>query len=122
MKWQKKLYKEEFMNSPKMYILVLDDVPKDKVPVICAHASLSCFLMKQNDFSDEFQDWINSSFAKVVCSVTRAEFERAIQEPGVSGIWITTESSLGGREVAVTFVPKREFPKFFKFFKLWKAN
>lgn len=101
----------------KMYILILNDVPDNLVPVTAAHASLACYLEYPNDL--EMKIWLSTSFKKVVCSVNQTEFDKAKEAGNYN---ITTESALGGRVVAITFVPRREFPKCFSFFKLWKPN
>ncbi len=104
----------------KMYILVLDEVPKDMVPVISAHASLSCYLNLKDVFPAEFDEWLNTSFKKVVCEVNASEFHIALKD-AERGRCLITESSLGNKIVAVAFAPRKEYPKCFKFFKLWRA-
>ncbi len=107
----------------KMYILIKDTVPKDMVPVICAHASLSCYLDLKDDseeIKENFELWLATSFKKVVCEVSEAEWNQAIEKE--SNCHFITESSLGDQEVAVVFVPRNEYHKCFKFFRKWKAN
>jgi peptidyl-tRNA hydrolase len=99
----------------KMYILVREFVPSGKVPVATAHASLACYL-KFKDHPD-MVEWLSSSFAKVVCTVTDAEFEKAKEE---KDSLVITESTLDGQEVAVVFVPRKVYPKGFGFFRLYK--
>lgn len=107
----------------KMYILVLDDVPKDLVPVICAHASLACYLNKYEDsekIHDNFDIWLKESFKKVVCEVNEKEWNQAIDKE--VDYQFITESSLENREVAIAFTPREDYHKCFKFFRKWKAN
>ena len=101
----------------KMYILVKESIPNNLVPVITAHASLACFLKYEQD--EEMQHWINSVFKKVVCKVTEVEFEKARQ---VEKNVLLTESLLNNQEVCLAFSPREEYPKFFKFFRLWSPN
>lgn len=101
----------------KMYILILRDVPDDLVPVITAHAAVACYLkFKKNEF---MQEWSTGVFNKEVCSVTQKEFDNALQ---TADYVIMTESSLGGRIVAVAFSPRPEWPKGFRFYPRWKVG
>ena len=57
------------------------------------------------------------SFYKVVCRVTDAEFEAAkLLEDSV----VLTESALDNAEVAIAFRPRAEWPKAFKFYRLYR--
>jgi len=60
--------------------------------------------------------WL-SSFRKVVCKVNEKEFENA---KSVKKKVVITESALGDAEVAIAFSPREEWPKMFKFFRLYK--
>ena len=99
----------------KMYILVRDDVPLGFAIVAVAHASLAGYL----HFSEtpEVAEWLSGPFFKAVCKVTDQEFEKA---KAVADHVILTESALGGREVAIAFKPRADWPKMFKFFKLYR--
>lgn len=102
----------------KMYILIKDNVPVDLAPLIAAHASLAGYLK----FSDraEVQEWVNPGpFYKAVCVVNDKEFENA---KAFEDYQVMTSSELGGQEVALVFCPRNEWPKPFKFYKLWKAK
>jgi peptidyl-tRNA hydrolase len=99
----------------KMYILVRDDVPLGFAMVAVAHASLAGYLKFQD--TPEIQDWISGPFFKAVCKVNAKEFENA---KSVADHVILTESALDNREVAIAFKPRQEWPKMFKFFKLYK--
>ena len=99
-----------------MYICVLDDVPTNYVPLVTAHASLACYLTFKND--PKMEDWQKNSFRKVICGISRDELEMLKKESYYN---ITTESSLGGIEVAISFCPRESWPTPFKYLQLWKS-
>lgn len=99
----------------KMYILVRESVPTGFAMLAAAHASLACYL-KYRD-TPEVAVWLAGPFYKVVCRVSDAEFEVAKDfEDNV----VLTESGLGGAEVGIAFRPREEWPKAFKFYRLYK--
>ncbi|HAO08239.1 MAG TPA: hypothetical protein DCQ50_14915 [Chryseobacterium sp.] len=98
----------------KMYIIVLNTVPDKLVPVITAHASLACY--KKFEDNKNMIEWISGIFKKVVCVVNETEFNSFKNE---TDYILLTESSLDNREVALAFCPKEEYPKKFKFLKMW---
>ena len=53
----------------------------------------------------------------MVCKVNEKEFENA---KSVKKKVVITESALGDAEVAIAFSPREEWPKMFKFFRLYK--
>lgn len=80
-----------------------------------AHASLAAYLRYRD--SPEVVAWLSGPFSKVICKVSDEEFERAKTfEDSV----VLTESALGGQEVALAFKPREEWPKAFKFFRLYR--
>jgi peptidyl-tRNA hydrolase len=99
----------------KMYILVRDDVPLGFAMVAVAHASLAGYL-KFHD-SPEVQAWLAGPFFKAVCKANDKEFENAKKVPDHV---VMTESALGGREVAIAFKPREEWPKMFRFLRLYR--
>lgn len=99
----------------KMYILIKDDVPEGFAVLAAAHASLACYLKYQEDA--EMQQWVSGTFFKAVCRVNAKEFEKAKEFEG--GV-VLTESALDNREVAIAFKPREEWPKPFKFYRLFK--
>ncbi|MEL6557170.1 MAG: peptidyl-tRNA hydrolase [Bacteroidota bacterium] len=99
----------------KMYILIKDDVPDGFAILAAAHASLAAYL-KFSD-TEEVKEWLSGSFYKVVCRVNSKEFEKA---KTFDDQVVLTESALDHREVAIVFKPREEWPKPFKFYKLWK--
>lgn len=100
-----------------MYILVKEDIPLGKAVVGIAHASLACYLKYENE--EDVKQWIGDVFYKTVCKVSPAEFEKAKQEEDYV---LMTESSLDNAETVLAFRPRSEYPKYFKFFRLFKEN
>ncbi len=99
----------------KMYILVRDDVPLGFAMVAVAHASLAGYLEFQE--TEEVKEWLAGPFFKAVCKVNAKEFENAKTVPDHV---VLTESALDHREVAIVFKPRQEWPRMFKFFKLYR--
>lgn len=99
-----------------MYILVRDDIDLGHAMLACAHGSLGCYLDYQT--AEAMQDWTKNSFRKVVCKVTPAEFAEAKKFDLSQRVM--TESGLGGVETAIVFVPREDWPPFFKSLKLYK--
>lgn len=99
----------------KMYILVRDDLSSGFAMLACAHASLAAYLK----FSEtpEVREWLDGPFSKVICQVSEKEFEIARQ---VEDNLVLTESALDNREVAIAFKPRQEWPKMFRFFRLYR--
>ena len=99
----------------KMYILIKDDVPLGFAILAAAHSSLAGYLKFQE--TKEVEEWLSGPFYKVVCRVNEKEFTKAKDfEDRV----VLTESALEGREVALVFKPREEWPKPFKFYKLYR--
>ena len=98
----------------KMYIIVKDTVPDKLVPVITAHASLACY--KKFEHNKHMIKWINETFKKVVCIANEIEFDKFKSEVDFV---VLTESSLESKEVSLAFCPREEYPKKFKFLKMW---
>jgi len=99
----------------KMYILIKETVPLGFAMVAAAHASLAAYLK----FADtpEVKLWLSGPFYKAVCKVNEQEFEEAKSVPDCV---VLTESALEGQEVAIAFKPREEWPKRFKFLRLFK--
>ncbi|WP_165246620.1 hypothetical protein [Paludisphaera soli] len=103
------------MSPVKMYILVRESVPLGFAVLAAAHASLAAYLRFRD--TPEVASWLAGPFFKVVCKVDDAEFERAKSfEDSV----VLTESALGGQEVAIACKPREEWPKAFRFYKLYR--
>lgn len=100
----------------KMYLLIADDVPDNFVPVCAAHASLACYLkFRDNDM----QEWLDQSFRKVVCRVSRDDFALAA---ALDRAVVMSESALNDMDVAVALAPRKEWPEFIQKVKLWKPK
>lgn len=98
----------------KMYILIKNDIPEGFAILAAAHASLATYLKFKDD--SDMQIWVTNTFYKVICKVNDKEFEKAKTfEDSV----VLTESALDHKEVAITFKPREEWPKPFKFYKLY---
>ena len=99
----------------RMYILIRESVPVGFALVAAAHASLAAYLKFRD--APEVAEWLAGPFSKTVCKVTDEEFERAKE---VADHVVLTESALGGQEVAMAFKPRPEYPKQFRFLRLYK--
>jgi len=104
----------EFMLNLKMYILIRESVPTGFAALASAHASLACYLKFQDD--DLVKKWISDRFYKAICVVSDSDFEHAKK---VEDHVVLTESRLDGQEVAIAFKPREEYPKAFRFYKLY---
>ena len=100
----------------RMYILVLDDLPIGHAINTSCHAAVACTLRYQD--TDDVKEWLNTSFRKITCKVSRKEFDKAIEKEG--DYVIMTELNLEGRETAVAFKPRDNYHKLFKYLKLYK--
>lgn len=98
----------------KMYILIKEDVPLGLAMTAAAHASLAMWLKFGK--CGYCERWL-SSFKKVICKVHDKEFENA---KSVEDHVVLTEAALDGKEVAIAFMPREEWPKMFNFFRLYK--
>lgn len=101
----------------KMYILILDDVPTGYAINSAAHASLACYLKFQH--LPIMSEWLDSSFKKVTCKVSREQLEKALDVEKSYHVSLT-ESSLGNRLMCVAWSPRTEWDPFFKTLTLWK--
>jgi peptidyl-tRNA hydrolase len=99
----------------KMYILVRESVPTGYAILAAAHASVACYLKFRA--SPEVAAWLSGPFYKVVCRVSDTEFEASKE---LEDHVVLTESALDGAEVAIAFKPREEWPKPFKFYRLYK--
>lgn len=99
----------------KMYILIPEDVPLGHAMVAATHASLAGYLKFRD--TPEIIAWLDGPFRKAVCKVNAREFEKA---KAVEDHVVLTESALDGREVAIVFRPREEWPKMFRFLRLYR--
>lgn len=98
-----------------MYILVRESIPVGFAILAAAHASLACYLKFRD--SPEVEEWLSGPFFKVVCRVSDEEFDQA---KSIEDNVVLTESALDGAEVAVAFRPRTDWPKAFRFYRLYK--
>jgi hypothetical protein len=98
-----------------MYILVREEVPTGFAILAASHASLAAYLKFQD--TPEVAEWLSGPFYKTVCRVSDDEFARAKEAPDHV---VITESALDGQEVAIAFKPRAEYPKAFRFLKLYR--
>jgi hypothetical protein len=82
------------------------------------HGTLMCYL-KYKD-TPEMQDWLLESFRKCLCVVTEGEYQQA-KQLGLDHV-VVNESAFGDEEVGLVFKPMEEFPKCFKFYRLFKGG
>ena len=99
----------------KMYILIRDDIPLGFAMVAAAHASLAGYLKFQE--SPEVKEWLAGPFRKAVCKVSPKEFENSKL---VEDHLVLTESALDNQEVAIVFRPRNEWPKMFRYLRLYR--
>ncbi len=99
----------------KMYILIKDSVPSGFAVLAAAHASLAAYLKFKD--TPEIKEWISGPFYKAVCKVNEKEFEKAKE---FDDSIVLTESALDSQEVVLAFKPREEWPKPFKFYRLYK--
>ena len=99
----------------KMYILIKESVPPGFAILAAAHAGLAGYLKFKD--SPEVAGWLSGPFRKVICKVTDDEFAQAKM---FDDHVVVTESALEGQEVAIAFKPRDEWPKAFKFFRLYR--
>jgi len=106
------------MGRLKSYILIRDSAPPGLAIVAACHATLAMYL-KFADHPDT-KAWLspeNGAFFKVVCSVSDSDFEKAKECPDCV---VMTESAWEGKEIAVAFRPRAEWPRWFRYFNLWE--
>lgn len=101
----------------KMYIVLRESlITPGLAALVSAHASLACYL-KYKDHAN-IEAWLNPGpFFKVICIANDVEFEKV---KAVEDNVVLTESRLEGQEVAVAFLPREEYPKMFKFLRMYK--
>jgi len=99
----------------KMYILIRESVPTGFAMLAASHGSLACYLKFRD--TPEVAEWLSGPFYKAVCKVNDREFEKAKE---LGDHVVLTESALDNQEVALAFKPREEWPKPFKFYRLYK--
>jgi peptidyl-tRNA hydrolase len=99
----------------KMYILLKESLPEGFPVLAAAHASLAAYKKFENN--PEMQEWISGTFYKVICKVNDQEFAKA---KSFSDHVVLTESALDNQEVAIAFKPRKEWPKAFRFYRMYR--
>jgi len=76
--------------------------------------------MRQYKDDEDLNEWLLDSFRKVVCKVNQKEFDAAktLLEKRV----IMTECALDNQETAIVFCPRKEWPKPFSWYKLYRTQ
>ncbi|MEO1654208.1 MAG: hypothetical protein AAFU64_11720 [Bacteroidota bacterium] len=98
-----------------MYILIRESIPPGFAMLAAAHASLAAYRKYAQD--PQVQEWVAGPFYKVICKVNDSEFEKA---KSFDDYVLLTESALAHQEVALAFKPREEWPKAFRFYRLYK--
>lgn len=99
----------------KMYILVLDDIDLGHAILSACHATAACMRSFAED--KDMNDWLVHSFRKVVCKVNQKEFDKA---KSFDKNVVMTEMALNGKDTAIVFCPRYEWPKPFSWYKLYR--
>ena len=101
----------------KMYILVRESIPLGVAVVNVAHASVVCF--RKHEHEELMIEWISGPFYKVVCAVSDKDFEAAKK---LGQHVVIRESNYGDEEIAIAFCPRWEWPRKFKYFRMYGAE
>lgn len=100
----------------KLYIAVLDEFPDFMTPTLVAHSVLSAHLKFEKN--EDYQNWLQNSFRKVVLRVSRKEFDKI---KCLDDIHLGYElNTLNGQESCIVIQPRKDLPNVLKFAKLWK--
>ena len=105
----------------KTYILIKDSIDLGHAILAAAHAGAAILTTWLED--EQVNEWVETSFRKVVCIVSATEFEefkKRLEDEPIMDRRVMTESGLDNQEVAMVFKPRKDWPKRFKFLKLYK--
>lgn len=101
----------------KMYIAVHTDVPDYMVPTLVAHSVINAHIHMQH--SDDYVDWLATSFKKVVVRVDQKEFDKiADRYLCWNGYENTTMLGLPSCLVVLP-MEAEDVPNVLKFAKMW---
>lgn len=100
----------------KMYIAVRDNLTIGFALTAVAHA-VAAAMDRWRGKDEDFDKWMETSFRKVIVKVGKREFAGLKK---VSDKIVMTESALHGDETAIVFKPREEYPKKFKFLRLYR--
>lgn len=101
-----------------MYIAVLDEFPDFMTPTLVAHSVLAAHLK----FCDlpAYQEWLQTSFRKVVLRVNQKEFDKI---SALDNVHLGHENkTLDARKSCAVVCPREETPNVLKFAKLWSPK
>jgi hypothetical protein len=104
-----------FIMHSKTYLLIKDWVDIGHAVNTAKHAG--SIMILRNPDNQSIKDWAGTSFRNVTCKVTEEQFEKAKEFGGYD---VVTEMAFDGKEVALMFHPRTEWPKFFKFLQLYR--
>ena len=99
----------------KIYILIKDWIDIGHAVNGVGHA----VLILDRKYKDDpiYIDWKDNHFSKVTCKVSEQEFEDAKQ---YGDYIVCEEMAFDNQEIMLAFKPREEWPKRFKYFKLYK--
>jgi hypothetical protein len=107
-------------SSLKMYFAVLDTIPLGLAMTAVAHGAAAAIESWPNKDDDPvMKEWLEQSFKKVICKVTREQFDR-LKDLSLSPYLEMTESALNGIPTVLVFKPRVEWPPIFKELKLYR--
>jgi len=105
--------------ASKMYILVRETmIEKDLGHAILSVAHAASAAGRNWGNEPDFQYWAKNSFRKVLCIVSDKEFEKS--KSYSIDHQVMTECTLDDTEISIVFRPREDWPRFFKFLKLWR--
>ena len=99
----------------KIYILIKDWIDVGHAVNGVGHA----VLILDEKYKDDpiYKEWRHHSFRKVTCKVSEQEFEEAKQ---FDDYVVATEMAFDNKEIMLAFAPRKEWPKRFRFYQLYK--
>ena len=110
----------------KLYIAVLDEFPDYMTPTLVAHAVFSYDRFASEDYRDQFRfdhnQYLKTSFKKVVVRVNQKEFDKISALPDV---YLGHENkTLEGRKSCAVWLDngRDNLPNVLKYAKLWKPK
>lgn len=104
----------KIMKILKTYLLIKEFMDVGHAVNTTGHAVLMGHLKWSGD--PVYEDWLKNHFRKVTCKVNDAEFEHAKK---YDDYVVVTEMAFDKAEVALIFKPRAEWPKCFKFYRLY---
>lgn len=100
----------------KMYIAVLDEAPDYMVPTLVAHSVVNAHI--NMNFYDEYREWLENSFRKVVLRVSRSEYDKIKQKCAV--YWEGHENTIcDGKGSCLVVLPSDKHPWVLRNASMW---